>query len=48
MGSGLIGFLMVLLRVPLLWSFAPLVVAAIVPIVYSFVLSKQLERRGEI
>jgi uncharacterized membrane protein len=48
MGSGLIGFLMVLLRVPVLWSLAPLSVAAIVPIVYSFVLSKQLERRGEI
>jgi uncharacterized membrane protein len=46
-GSGLIGFLIDMVGYPLL-SLAPLLVAVFVPIIFSFMLYKTLERRGEV
>jgi uncharacterized membrane protein len=44
MGAGALGLLNVLVRGPLLLGYAPLIVAAVVPIGYSIWLSKRLER----
>ncbi len=44
--AGLLGFIMTLIGVPLLYSIALLIVSAFVPIIYSFVHYKALERRG--
>jgi uncharacterized membrane protein len=44
--GSLVGFLLVILGVSLVIAFAIFMVAALVPIVYSFVHYKQLERRG--
>ena len=44
--AGLIGFAFVMAGTHLLVSFIPLGVAVVVPVVYSFVHYKQLERRG--
>ena len=46
--AGLIGFVAVLLGVPLLWCFVGLMVAALVPVIYSLVLYKRLARQGRI
>jgi uncharacterized membrane protein len=46
-GAGLLGFLMVVFKAPILIPCVILGVAFIVPIVYSFVLSKRLEASGE-
>ena len=43
---GLAGFLMVIAGLPMVAGFAVLMVAVLVPIVYSFVHYKRLERRG--
>jgi uncharacterized membrane protein len=43
---GLTGFFMVVAGLPLLASFAVLLVAVVVPIVYAFIHYKHLERRG--
>jgi uncharacterized membrane protein len=43
---GLAGFLIVMTGLPMLAAFAVLSIAVVVPIVYSFVHYKQLERRG--
>lgn len=43
---GLTGFLIAVTGLPLIAAFAVLIVAIVVPIVYSFVHYKQLERRG--
>jgi uncharacterized membrane protein len=43
---GLAGFLIIIAGLPLLAAFATLLVAVFVPIIYSFVHYKQLERRG--
>jgi uncharacterized membrane protein len=45
-GAGLIGFAMIAFGVSILAAVAVLLVAALVPIVYSFVHYKSLERRG--
>ena len=44
--AGVLGFLMTLFGVPLVYSFVLLVGSAFVPIIYSFVHYKALERRG--
>jgi uncharacterized membrane protein len=44
--AGVIGFAMIVLRVPILAAFAVLVVSAFVPVIYSFVHYKSLERRN--
>jgi uncharacterized membrane protein len=46
MGAGALGLLDVLVRGPLLLGFVPLIVAVVVPIGYSFWLSKRLEQSG--
>jgi uncharacterized membrane protein len=43
---GLVGFLLVIAGLPFAFAIALLIVAALVPIVYSFVYYKVLERRG--
>lgn len=45
-GGGLLGFLAVVSGMPVAVSFAVLVVSVLVPVVYSFVHYKRLERRG--
>jgi uncharacterized membrane protein len=45
-GTGLVGFLMVLLGSPVLSALAVLMVGAFIPVIYSFVHYKALERRG--
>ncbi|MGO9467468.1 MAG: SdpI family protein [Isosphaeraceae bacterium] len=44
--AGLLGFIMTLAGVPFLYSIALFIVSAFVPIIYSFVHYKALERRG--
>jgi uncharacterized membrane protein len=44
--GGLLGFLMVVAGAPVMIAFGLLIVSALVPVVYSFVHYKQLERRG--
>ena len=44
--GSLIGFLIAVTGMPLLLAFATLIVSALIPVVYSFVHYKQLERRG--
>jgi uncharacterized membrane protein len=44
--AGVIGFAMILLRAPFIAAFAVLIVSAFVPVIYSFVHYKSLERRG--
>jgi uncharacterized membrane protein len=46
--GGLIGFVMTIAGLPILIAFAVLIVSVLVPVVYSFVHYKQLERRGEL
>jgi uncharacterized membrane protein len=46
--AGLLGFVAVLARVPLVACFVTLIVAALVPVLYSLVLYKRLERRGRL
>ena len=45
-GGSLIGFLMIITGVPVIWSFAVLMVGVLSPVAYSFVLYKKLERKG--
>jgi uncharacterized membrane protein len=47
-GSGILGCIAVLAGVPLLWCFVPFFVAALIPVVYSLVIYKQLERQGRV
>jgi len=44
--AGLIGFVMIVLGAPILAAFAVLIVSAFIPVIYSFVHYKSLERRG--
>jgi uncharacterized membrane protein len=46
--GGLIGFVMTIAGLPILIAFAVLIVSVLIPVVYSFVHYKQLERRGEL
>jgi uncharacterized membrane protein len=46
--AGLLGFVAVLLGAPLLWCFVGVILAALVPAVYSLVLYKRLAREGRI
>jgi uncharacterized membrane protein len=45
---GLIGFAAVMLGIPPAWLFGGLIVAVLIPVVYSLVLYKQLERAGKV
>ncbi|HXG09904.1 MAG TPA: SdpI family protein [Gemmataceae bacterium] len=45
---GLAGFVAVLLGVNMLWCFASLIAVALVPVVYSLVFYKRLERQGRV
>lgn len=45
---GVVGFLAFLLGVSLVWCFAGLLVVALIPVVYSFILYKRLEREGKL
>lgn len=45
---GLVGFVMIVIGIPIVYSFVLLIGSAIVPIVYSFVHYKALEKRGEL
>jgi uncharacterized membrane protein len=45
-GAGVIGFLMIVLGTPIIPAVAVLVVSALIPVIYSFVHYKSLERRG--
>jgi uncharacterized membrane protein len=47
-GFGLLGSAAVLLGAPLLWSFVALMVVALLPVVYSLVLYKRLEKLGKL
>jgi uncharacterized membrane protein len=44
--AGAIGFVMIVLGTPILAAFAVLIVSAFIPVIYSFVHYKSLERRG--
>jgi uncharacterized membrane protein len=44
--SGLLGFVMILIGVPIIYSIVVLIGSALIPVVYSFVHYKALERRG--
>jgi uncharacterized membrane protein len=44
--AGVIGFAMIVLGAPILAAFGVLIVSALIPVVYSFVHYKSLERRG--
>jgi uncharacterized membrane protein len=44
--AGLIGFIMTLIGVPVIYAFFLLIGSALIPVVYSFVHYKALERRG--
>jgi uncharacterized membrane protein len=44
--AGLLGFVMILIGVPVLYTVILFVASALIPIVYSFVHYKELERRG--
>ena len=44
--AGAIGFAMIVLGVPIMAAFAVLIVSAFIPVIYSFVHYKALERRG--
>ena len=44
--AGVIGFAMIVLGAPILAAFAVLIVSAFIPVIYSFVHYKSLERRG--
>jgi uncharacterized membrane protein len=44
--AGVIGFAMIVLGAPILAAFAVLIMAAFVPVIYSFIHYKSLERRG--
>ncbi len=44
--GGLIGFLMVIVRLPVSWSLGVLIVTMCIPVLYSFVHYKRLERQG--
>jgi uncharacterized membrane protein len=44
--AGLLGFVMILVGVPVLYTFVPFIGALFVPIIYSFAHYKALERRG--
>jgi uncharacterized membrane protein len=46
--SGLFGMLTALVGLPLYLCFAGIMVAALVPVVYSLVLYKRLERQGRV
>lgn len=45
---GAAGFLAVLLGVGMVWCFAGLIVVSLVPVVYSLVLYKRLEKQGRV
>jgi uncharacterized membrane protein len=45
---GIAGSLAVLLGVPLLWVFVPFIVVALVPVLYSLVIYKLLEKQGQV
>ena len=47
-GSGLLGFVAVAAGLPLAGAFALLMLTCLVPVLYSLVLYKRLERRGEV
>ena len=44
--AGVIGFAMIVLGAPIMAAFAVLIVSAFIPVIYSFVHYKSLERRG--
>jgi uncharacterized membrane protein len=44
--AGAIGFIMIVLGAPILTAFAVLIVSAFIPVIYSFIHYKSLERRG--
>jgi uncharacterized membrane protein len=46
--AGLGGFVAVMLGIPFLWCFPALVLAGLVPVVYSLVIYKRLERAGKL
>jgi uncharacterized membrane protein len=46
--SGAIGFAMIILGAPIMAAFGVLIVSAFIPVIYSFVHYKSLERRGEL
>jgi uncharacterized membrane protein len=46
--AGLVGLIEVLLNVPPGWYFAPIGGASVVPVVYSLVLYKRLEKEGKL
>ena len=45
-GGGIVGFLLVILGLPIVWSIAVMIATFLVPVVYSFVHYKALERQG--
>lgn len=47
-GGGLLGFLAVIAGLPIVLAFAVLIVSVLIPVVYSFVHYKNLERQGAI
>jgi uncharacterized membrane protein len=47
-GGSLVGFVAVLVGVPMLWCFAGFMTLALTPVVYSLVLYKRLERQGKL
>jgi uncharacterized membrane protein len=46
--AGLFGLLAVLVGVPLLWCFVGVLIAAMLPVLYSLILYKKLERAGKV
>ncbi len=47
-GFGVLGFVAVLAGVPFAWCFGGLIVAALIPVVYSLVLYQKLEKQGKV
>jgi len=47
-GFGIIGCIIALAGAPLWWCFVPLIIVALVPVVYSLILYKLLEKQGKI
>jgi uncharacterized membrane protein len=45
-GTGVLGFVMVLVGIPFYFAFGLILIAALVPVVYSLVLYKRLEKKG--
>jgi uncharacterized membrane protein len=47
-GAGILGFAAIILGAPILWAVAVLVLAGLIPVIYSFVHYKSLESRGDL